>query len=245
MIMNSFLNGFLYLGQGIGLLTRPGLRRYVILPLLINLVIFALLWWLGAHYFHEFTDWITSKLPHALQWLAYLFWGIFWIAALILTFYLFTLIANLIGAPFNSLLSEKVENLISTVSVPNTSWHDTLLRAPESIRRQLQIIFYCGSRALIFLILFFIPVIHIIASVLWFFYSAWITSLQYMDYPMDNHRISFRAMREMMQQKKGVVEGFGIATLIMTLIPIVNFFVMPAAVAGATILWVREFKQQR
>jgi CysZ protein len=34
--------------------------------------------------------------------------------------------------------------------------------------------------------------------------------------------------------------GFGGATLVGTMIPIVNFIVMPAAVAGATALWVGE-----
>jgi CysZ protein len=34
--------------------------------------------------------------------------------------------------------------------------------------------------------------------------------------------------------------GFGGLVMLCTMIPVVNFFVMPAAVAGATLIWVRE-----
>jgi len=32
--------------------------------------------------------------------------------------------------------------------------------------------------------------------------------------------------------------GFGLAVLLTTLIPLVNFIVIPAAVAGATLFWI-------
>jgi CysZ protein len=39
--------------------------------------------------------------------------------------------------------------------------------------------------------------------------------------------------------------GFGSAVSVATMTPILNFLVMPAAVAGATALWIEQLKQLR
>ena len=46
-----------------------------------------------------------------------------------------------------------------------------------------------------------------------------------------------------LREKRLLALGFGAATLLMTLIPFVNFLVMPAAVAGATAMWVHEWRR--
>ena len=43
-------------------------------------------------------------------------------------------------------------------------------------------------------------------------------------------------------QRRGISLGFGGGVMIMTSIPVVNFFAMPVAVAGATLLWVEQFQ---
>ena len=67
-------------------------------------------------------------------------------------------------------------------------------------------------------------------------------AIQYADYPFDNHKISFAAMRNQLNQRKSLTFGFGIITSLFALIPIVNFIVMPVAICGATAMWVNEFK---
>ena len=57
-----------------------------------------------------------------------------------------------------------------------------------------------------------------------------------------NHNIRFKEQRARLGQKKLLSLGFGGSTLLATMIPLVNFFVMPAAVAGATALWVEQLK---
>jgi CysZ protein len=58
---------------------------------------------------------------------------------------------------------------------------------------------------------------------------------------MGNQGLKFREMRQRLRQRPALSLGFGAATGLMTLIPLVNFLAMPSAVAGATLLWVREF----
>jgi len=75
---------------------------------------------------------------------------------------------------------------------------------------------------------------------LWFVFSAWMMAMQYIDYPMDNHRTTFDDMRKYLKTHRGISFGFGCAVMIAAMIPGVNFFVMPAAVAGATLMWVEN-----
>jgi CysZ protein len=65
-------------------------------------------------------------------------------------------------------------------------------------------------------------------------------TVQYLDYPMANHRLFFSEQRARLRKRPLLAWSFGGLVMLATLVPVLNFFVMPAAVAGATVLWVRE-----
>ncbi len=67
-------------------------------------------------------------------------------------------------------------------------------------------------------------------------------AVQYSDFPMGNHGLKFRDMRARLRKRRFLSIGFGAAAAGLTMIPILNFIAMPAAVAGATAMWVRELK---
>ena len=54
----------------------------------------------------------------------------------------------------------------------------------------------------------------------------------------------FEQQRTLLKQRSGLALGFGLATLGATMIPLINFLVIPAAVAGATALYVENLKQK-
>lgn len=68
-------------------------------------------------------------------------------------------------------------------------------------------------------------------------------AIQYSDYPLSNRRVGFAAQRPLRKQQRARLFGFGTAAILCTLIPLVNFIIMPAAVAGATLLWVETDAQ--
>jgi CysZ protein len=59
---------------------------------------------------------------------------------------------------------------------------------------------------------------------------------------MGNHGLKFREMRRRLGQQRGLSLGFGASATLLSMIPLVNFILMPSAVAGATAMWVRELK---
>ncbi len=229
------MNGFTYLLKGFRLITQKGVRAYVIVPLIINILVFVLLLMWGSHQFGDLLNWIDSKLPSWLQWLNWLLWLLFVTAAMVLVTYTFTLIANLIGAPFNGFLSAKLQKLM-TNKEPEDGLR-ILTVVPAALKRQLQYILYYLGWAVLTLILFFIPVVNLIATPIWFLFNAWMMSMQYLDFVMDNNGNNFKAMRAWMIKERWTTLSFGVAVMVATLIPIVNFLVMPAAVMGATLMY--------
>lgn len=134
------------------------------------------------------------------------------------------------------------KRLTGAKEITEGGWAIIYKDIPRSIKRQLQFIIYYIPRAILALVLFFIPGVQVAAGPLWFLFNGWMMTVQYMDYPMDNHRISFKDMRNLLSQKRIVNLSFGSIVMFATMIPVVNFVVMPAAVIGATLLFVDEYK---
>ena len=61
--------------------------------------------------------------------------------------------------------------------------------------------------------------------------------MQYVDYPFDNHRTTFDDMYGFLRKNCMLSLSFGAGVILVSLIPVINFFVMPAAVIGATLMW--------
>ena len=60
---------------------------------------------------------------------------------------------------------------------------------------------------------------------------------------MDNHQLGFADVKEAVRSRRLSSMGFGGLVALCAGIPVVNFFVVPAAVVGATLLWVEELDQ--
>jgi CysZ protein len=243
MISNP-ITGAGYLLRGFKLLLTPGVRRYVVIPLFINIVLFGSIIFLGVGQFEVLLEWLMPSIPEWLQWVSWLLWILFLAATLLIVFYTFTIIANIISAPFNAYLAEAIErHLTGQLDQQPFNLATVLNEAAVSLTYELKKIAYLGSRALILLALFLIPGINVAAPLLWLAFSAWSLALEYADYPMSNHSIRFPAVREKLRGKRMLSLGFGSATLAATLVPFINLMVIPAAVAGATAMWVEQFKQ--
>lgn len=229
--------------QGLALLNTSGLRRFVAIPLLINIVLFiGSIYVLAAQFSTLVNEWL-SYLPEWLMWLEWFFWVVFALAALLVVFYTFSILANIIASPFNSLLAEAVEKHLTGQPLPSSgSFMQALKEAPKAILDELRKLGYMLVLAIPVLILSFF--IAPIAPFLWALFGAWMLALEYGDYPMGNNQMRFGEQRARLRQNKLMSLGFGGATLFATMIPLVNFLVMPAAVAGATKLWVTHIKEQ-
>lgn len=243
--MSNPFAGASYLIRGYRLLLKAGIRRYVVIPLCLNTLLFALLIGFGIIQFNELVQWILPELPNWLQWLSWLLWIIFTLVSLLVVFFLFSLLCNLIAAPFNAILAQAVETHLLGETPTNAKSKRQIMRDTAAIIiNELKKIRYFILCSIPLLILFLIPVVNIVAPFLWFAFTAWMFALEYTDYPMGNHEILFQQQRQHLSKVKLRTLGFGSAVSIATMIPLVNFLVMPAAVAGATLYWVEHLKSK-
>jgi CysZ protein len=241
--MRDLLKGLGYLLEGLRLVRLPGLRRFVMIPLLVNSLLFAGLMFAAVSGFERLLDYLLGFLPEWLHWLQYLLWPLFAISALVVLAYSFTLIANLLAAPFNGVLAEAVEKHLTGQPLAQAGdWRALLADIVPSLLSELHKLGYFALRGLPLLLLFVIPGINLAAPLLWTLFGAWMLALEYGDYPMGNHGLKFRDQRPRLRARRMLALGFGLGVLGMTVIPVVNFLAMPVAVAGATALWVRELR---
>jgi len=229
---NNPLTGAMYLLRGLHLVTRPRLRRFVIAPALINAVLFAAVIWFASGWTFDFA---RELLPGWLDWLSFVLVPIFLLISAIVVFFTFTLVANLLASPFNGILAEAVESRLTGHEPRPSSISSILREAGVAIRSELRKLGYILIRIVPLLLLFFVPVI---GPMLWAVFSAWMLAFTYIDYPMGNHGYAFPRQREILLERRWMALGFGLAVMAAMAIPVVNFFVMPCAVAGATAMWV-------
>jgi CysZ protein len=240
--MPSFLQGAACVFRGLPLLLRPGVRLYLIAPLLINLGVFVALVWFGLSQFAALLDWLESTLPSWLSWLDWLLWPLFVLLAVLAGFLVCLLLATLIAAPFTGPLAAAIETQLRGGRPPGDGGGATALvtEAAAALAGEARKLGYFALRAAPLGLLALIPGINLIAAPLWLLFSAWMLALEYAEVPLGNHGLTFPAVRARLAQRPMLALGFGATLLILTMIPLVNLLVMPIAIAGATVLVCQE-----
>lgn len=232
----NFLRGARYLAEGVRLLTHPKLRLFVLVPILVNTLLFIALTTLLVQQFTTMLDWFMEWLP---GWLDFLAWVIGFVLALFVVLvygYSFSMITNVLAAPFYGFLAEKAEELATSEPLEGES---LLHMIPRTIVRELRKLWYFLWRSLIVLLLSLIPLVGPLIGLMW---GAWSMGIQYSDYAADNHQTPFRHLRGQLGSKLWSALGFGGVVMLGMMVPVVNIFIMPAAVIGGTLFWLRELK---
>lgn len=243
---NFTLEGFHFAVKGFRSLLLPKLRGYLIWPLIINMLIFGAFFGYGLNFlWHNLTFFQISSLPHWLQWINNLLFAIklsliMVIAAFFLGIFtiLATMGANLLGAPFNGLLSESFSKEIAKSKPPVQSLSKLVVNAIH--REMIKFVYFLPRMLGVFMLtsaLYFVPLLNVLSPILLYWFGAWMMAIQYLDYPADNYHLPFQEFLKLIKQEKTLCLGFGLTISLLASIPFANFIVMPAAVLGATALW--------
>tara|TARA_B100001094_G_scaffold326599_2_gene383067 strand:+ start:2709 stop:3449 length:741 start_codon:yes stop_codon:yes gene_type:complete len=236
-MIGSILRGFQYLCQGFQLSFKPELRKYFFIPLALNIILVICLYGFIYKQVESLLLWVQSFLPDFLIWLSWLIIPLVLLLLFVSFSTVFILFLSTLAAPFNSLLAERAFSYILTQSVPTSTltWQSLLL---EPWRRQWQKIKYIIPRLLLCNVGLFIPVIgQILTPILSFILSAWVLAIEYSDYHFEHQSVSFQQAIKQIQSCRMEYFGFGLAVLFCTMIPVINLFIMPAAICGATLFW--------
>ncbi|QEA38321.1 sulfate transporter CysZ [Pistricoccus aurantiacus] len=234
------LDAFTAVTRGIRLVFRPGLRRYVFLPILVNLLVYGGgLYYVLGHFGGWLDSWMAA-VPGWLNWLEWLIWPLFVATLILIVFFTFTLITHLIAAPFYGFLAAKVE--IQVTGRPPADDRGLLKTGIDAMGRELVKLAYILPRMAVLFVIGWIPALNLAAPFLWALFSAWMMAITYLDYPMDNNQVSFAEMRRRLRARTWSTLTFGGWVTLITWIPLANIFLLPGAVAGSVLMWDRHYR---
>jgi len=260
------VHGINALVRGVHLITRRELRPFILVPLLINLVLFIIISGIMISQLGGLSDYIGSLLSHTpidtenmswweaimangAAWAASIFRWLAWIIAFLVLFlfflvygYLFGVITNIIAAPFNGILAEKVEELLTGKAPPAEPLLQMVWRTLGRELRKLGYFIFWGL--IILLVATVTSWTIVIPAVLTALWGAWSMAIQYVDYPLDNHQRPFDELKKVLRRRKLTSLAFGGTVMLAKMVPILNIFVMPAAVAGGTALWIERLRRE-
>lgn len=236
MIQNSLLIGFRFFLKGLQLVFSPSLRRFIIIPILVNAsVLIGLVVLTGSYLSQHFNAFLASYPSWLTTALGGLLWIIFSLSSLLLGTFLLTILTNLIASPFYGLLAEKTEK---NLSVSITALTPSIWKAlPHTIARELLKLLYFMPWFLLSFILFIIPPTLPLALLVWWVTLSCFLTVQYSDYTADHAQIPLKQMIKQLKRVPLSVLGFGGSVSFCMNIPGANLIIPPAAVAGGTAFW--------
>ncbi len=239
--MKDFLFGFTYPFRSLKFFfSHSVLIKYSIAPMLINLLIygsvfiFSYNWLMGS-----LEKWLGIENTEVGFWLKFLHTALLIVGFLLVLFVcylLFTILGNIITAPFNEEISQRVEEIVTTGNAAHKMgfWEDAYI----SIKGEVQkLIFYL----LILLLIFCLNIIPVAGSVLsaiiGVIFSSFYNALDFLDYPMTRKKMRFRDKLKVTSKGKLVTYGFGFTAFLLMFLPVVNVFMKPILVAAGTSLY--------
>lgn len=239
--MYRFFSGALYPLYAAAVLARaPRLWRYVLIPMLVNLLVgvtlYAGLLFAGL----RAIDGLVAGLPAWAVVLGALLRVLLILGLLIATGFVLVRFGVVLGSPWYTKLSAELELLRGGQPLPeqsaglSTALRD-LSRALAFELRKLLLVVAIGA---LLLLLNLIPVAgQVLATVGWIALGATITCLDFFDYPLERRLISFRAKLRVVRHSLPASAGFGLVCLALVSVPFVNLVSIPLCVAAGTLFY--------
>ncbi|MFF0202831.1 EI24 domain-containing protein [Streptomyces sp. NPDC005017] len=234
--------GFKYLVKGQRWVARHGKQyEFGLIPGLITLVLYTGALVALAVYGDDFVTWAT---PFADDWsspwdglLRGFLTVVLWALGMLLAVLTFTAVTLLIGQPFYESLSERVDRDVSPDGTAPESglplWRELWISARDSLRIVV--------RALCWGVLLFalglVPVFgQTVVPVLGFFVTGFFLTEELAAVALQRRGVELRDRLTLLRSRRTLVWGFGTPLALAFLVPFVAVFLMPGAVAGATLM---------
>jgi CysZ protein len=238
--IREFFKGARLLGRGFGLFAgTPGLLILGMVPAIITLALISAAFGTLLYFIGDLTAWVTwfadgweTAARTATRVVAGV--AIIGIAALVaaMTFVALTLI---VGDPFYEIISKRVDERLGNAPVEaDIPWYTTIRWNLSDSLRLLALslsvsvpLFFAG----------FLPVIgQTLVPVLDVAFGAWLIALEVTGIPFNRRGLRLADRRRLLRANRAFVLGFGVPVFLLLMIPLAGVLVIPAAIAGSTIL---------
>ncbi len=240
----NFSRGFFAPFRSVRILrSNPRLIQYILIPFLINAIVFSAAVYLGLDFF---SSTVVENIPLGDAWYwAVLYWFL-WVVAVLLTavlvFFSFTVIGNLLASPFNDLLSERTEEVLSG------DVNDERFSASRFLKDALQTILMEAKKMWLFVVvmLLILPlnllpgIGNSIYTLLAISLTLFFLCFEYLGFVLVRKHQFFREQKSYIFSRKFLMLGFSCGVMALLAIPFFQLFCIPLAVIGATRLWCED-----
>ncbi len=236
------------------LLERPKLWLLVAIPLAFNITMFTIILVWGIGTVPDFVHGMLSDSSAALaaregflwsllgylvagaRWLATLF---LWLLVLVVVYYLFIPLSLLIAAPFNDRIAETAERACGFDIVDDRPLVKMVLsEALYAVVCEAKRLALIVSVFIFLLPLNFLPVVgNVVYFVLSFTWACWCGALEFTGYAADRRHMGLRRKLAILRANLAPCMGFGLATVMLMMIPFLNVLMVPVGAVGGTLLF--------
>ena len=232
--MRDFVAGLGFFIRGVGCVAaRPRLWPWAAIPLVINTVLMigvvAGAWYAWGLWGGTWAD---------SWWFAVLYWlGVVVVTAVVMViiFFVFTIVGSVLAAPFNDVLSEKVEERVLGGPAEEPGGFAWFLREMIRAVRAAAALVSIQVGTLLFLAVFML--IPVVGGIPFLLGSIVFAAMDFLDVIMDRKRFRTREKFAFVWNNLSLCMGFGVAAYVSLLVPGVNLLILPAGAAGATLLF--------
>jgi len=238
--VSNFSRGFLYpFRAGRFIKSHPILLKYIIVPFLINVVVLSGAIYWGLFFFNSV---VIHYIPQGDAWywaiFSYFLWTVAVLITMVLVFFGFTVTGAIISSPFNDILSEKTEELLT--EIPNEEpfvFKIFLKDAMHTVMDECRKITIFVVLMALLLPLNFLPGGALPYSVLTVMLTVFFLVVEYTGYVFYRKHLTYKDQRRFIFSQKFLMLGFGAGVMGVLAIPFLQFFCIPLGVVGATQLW--------
>ncbi|MGW3494783.1 EI24 domain-containing protein [Streptomyces sp. NPDC001020] len=237
------------LGAGFGYLVKgqrwaAGHGRaygFGLLPGLITVALYAAALVALAVYGDDLVTWATPFADHWSSPWGGLFRGflaaVLFALALLLAVLTFTAVTLLLGQPFYESLSERVDRSVSpdggAPQSPHSLWRELWISARDSLR----VVVRAALWGILLFALGFLPFVgQTVIPALGFFVTGFFLTEELTAVALQRRGVELRERLALLRARKTLAWGFGTPLTVAFLVPFVAVFLMPGAVAGATLM---------
>lgn len=222
------------------ILGHKKLIKYIFIPFVINLVVFCIAVYFGLGLFDKI---VTHYIPQENAWfwslLGYFLWGVAVVLTAILVFFSFAVVGNLIASPFNDILSERTEEILTGQCDDEPFKLKAFIQDARRtfIDEGKKILFFVFGMVLL-LLLNLIPVFgSLLYPVLSFLLTTFFLAVEYTGYIFSRKRLTYKDQRRFIFSRPALFFGFGTGLLCLLAIPFLQFLCIPLGVVGAMQLY--------
>ncbi|MGQ9550582.1 MAG: EI24 domain-containing protein [Roseiflexus sp.] len=239
--MTTLFAGAVYPLRALGVLRRqPALWKYIIVPVFLNVLVGAMLY-VGLLFagFRSIDAWIAG-LPEWATVIAWLLRGLLVVVLLIAIGYLLVRFGVVIGSPFYSRLSERLEEERSGVAFdsPPPTVGNVIRDIARAVLFEIKKLILALIIGAPILLLNLIPGVGtVLATAGGIALGATISCLDFFDPPLERRRLRFREKLEFIRQGLPATAGFGLICLGLVSIPLINLFAVPLCITAGTLFY--------